>query len=367
MTTVQLRRVEKTFGGRKILDGLELDVPAGGYMVLLGPSGCGKTTTLRLIAGLELPDSGGVEFDGCSVLSREPRHRDVSMVFQQDGLYPHLTIQQSLVFGLERTVGKSELRSRVAEATEMVGIESLLSRYPDTLSGGELRRVVIAKAIVRRSSLRLLDEPLSALDAPVRFALQQDILRWHRTFPGTTIHVTHDGREAMRMADTIAVLDQGRIAQSGEPQKLYERPESLAVAKAIGTPPMNLFSAFVDGNTLTFSEAALVSRLPACKDPGESLWIGARPEGIRVLSERASASDARGISFHGIVRDCRMVESQFHLQVALSEGSTLVNVIVSRTEEIRLPNVGRRVECEVPEKDLHLFRRSNGQRLAWGK
>ena len=366
MTAVQLRRVEKTFGGRKVLDGLELEIPSGGYMVLLGPSGCGKTTTLRLIAGLELPDSGGVEFDGCSVLAREPRHRDVSMVFQQDGLYPHLTVQQSLVFGLERSLGKSELQSRVAQAAEIVGIESLLSRYPDTLSGGELRRGVIAKAIVRRSSVRLLDEPLSALDAPVRYALQQDILRWHRTFPGTTIHVTHDGREAMRMADTIAVLDQGKIAQAGEPRGLYERPGSLAVAKSIGTPPMNLFLATVDRQTLTFPEARLIGRLRANTDLEESVWVGARPEAIRILPEKASTSDAAGISFRGIVQDCRVVESQFHLQVALSEGSDLVNVIISSGGPNRLPHVGSEVECEVFEEDLHLFRRSDGQRIDLG-
>ena len=172
------------------------------------------------------------------------------MVFQHDGLYPHVTVEKSIRLGIPAKVSESELRARLSQAAELTRIQGLLDRYPDQLSGGELRRGAVAKAIVRQSPVRLLDEPMPALDASTRHSLQDDLLRWHQTVPGTTIHVTHDGYEAMRMADRIAILDGGRITQFDSPATIYHRPHDITVAQAIGSPSINLIPASIERGRL---------------------------------------------------------------------------------------------------------------------
>ena len=245
MTHVQLKKIFQRFAGHSVLDGLDLSVESGEYVVLVGPSGCGKTTTLRVIAGLHTPDQGEVFFDGKCVNRVAPRNRDVAMVFQNDGLYPHLTVGESIRFALKGKLSPGEIRSRWIQAVALTQIEAILDRFPSRLSGGELRRAAIAKSIARRTSIRLLDEPLSALDAPVRYGLQDDILRWHKTVPGTSIHVTHDGQEALRMADRIAVMEAGSIVQFATPQEVYAHPRTVSVSQAFGSPPINLIRSAV--------------------------------------------------------------------------------------------------------------------------
>lgn len=248
MSSVALREVFVDRGGRPILRGLNFRIPDGftnPYVVLLGASGCGKTTTLRLIAGLDRPDSGTVLIDDRDVARIPPRGRDVSMVFQADAMYPHLSVAASIALSAKAGAA-TDVDARIKRAIELTRLESIADRYPDRLSGGELRRAAIAKAIARGAGVRLLDEPLSALDGGVRYELAGDLRRWHDADPGTTIHVTHDGEEAMRLADVIAIMHDGRIEQIGTPSELYQRPISIAVASSLGHPPVNLIAG-VDG------------------------------------------------------------------------------------------------------------------------
>lgn len=248
MSSVALREVFVVRGGRPILRGLDFGIPDGffnPYVVLLGASGCGKTTTLRLIAGLDRPDSGAVLIDDRNVARVPPRGRDVSMVFQADAMYPHLSVADSIALSAKAGPAKDR-KSRTKRAVELTRLDSIVDRYPDRLSGGELRRAAIAKAIARGAGVRLLDEPLSALDGGVRYELAGDLRRWHDADPGTTIHVTHDGEEAMRLADVIAVMHDGRIEQIGTPDELYQRPISVAVASSLGHLPINLIAGVSD-------------------------------------------------------------------------------------------------------------------------
>lgn len=254
MSSVALREVFVNRGGRPILRGLDFSIPDrffNPYVVLLGASGCGKTTTLRLIAGLDRPDSGTILIDGKDVGKVPPRRRDVAMVFQADAMYPHLSVAASIAMSA-KAGAMSDRNERVGQAIKLTRLESLIDRHPDRLSGGELRRAAIAKAIARGAGIRLLDEPLSALDGSVRYQLAGDLRRWHDNDPGTTIHVTHDGEEAMRLADLIAVMHDGRIEQIGTPSELYERPTSIVVASSLGHPPINFFGDVngFDGKTI---------------------------------------------------------------------------------------------------------------------
>ena len=361
MTTVQLKRIAKAYKGRSVLCDLDLVVPSGSYVVLLGPSGSGKTTTLRLIAGLETPDHGEIEFDGFSVLQVEPRSRDVAMVFQHEGLYPHLTIDQSIRMGLQRHCDAAELETRVTEAVQLAGIEAWLQRYPSGLSGGELRRCAIAKAIARRSSIRLLDEPLSALDMSGRYGLQNDILRWHEAVPGTTIHVTHDGREAMRMADQIAVMDGGKILQIGSPSELFTNPSTMVVAKAIGNPPMNFIPARCEQGELHFESQGVTNRtgLRFNCDQGQRVVVGLRPEKIEIDSPNWSP-DSR-LFFDGKLIDIREVESSLHLQVDYQAIS--LNVVLSGHLPSELPIKGDIVRFTAKADDITVFDDRDGKRL----
>lgn len=311
---VRLHQIGLKRAGQTVLDGLDLTTRENEYVVILGPSGCGKTTTLRIIAGLMRPDQGEVYFDGAPVTTVPPRRRSVAMVFQHDGLYPHLTIARSIRLGSSGRVTDSEVQARIDQAGELTRITGLLDRYPDQLSGGELRRAAVAKAIVRRSRVRLLDEPLAALDTSARYSLQDDLLHWHRTVPGTTIHVTHDGFEAMRMADRIAILDHGRITQFDSPASVYRAPASIAVARSIGSPPINLIPARVEQRTLVSRDRRVrvqVGRDTSDDGHDRDVYIGIRPESFRVIgaNHTGSPTNSHGDDFNqGIEITTTLVE-----------------------------------------------------------
>ncbi len=287
MPAVQLTEIKKSYGSRLILGSFSLTVHSGEYLVLLGESGCGKSTTLKIIAGLLAAESGTVQIDNVNVSRSPARNRNVSMVFQGDALYPHLTIQQSLEFPLKGKLDRASLASRVEHAAALMGIQDLLHRTPDQISGGELRRAAVAKSMVRQASVRLLDEPLSALDGAVRYRLLNDLSRLHRETPSTTIHVTHDGNEAMRLADRIAVMDGGKIVQVDTPENIYHHPTSMASARAIGTPPMNFFPAEKRSGMIHFSNPELKRWNFAYEDAHRdgSLTVGIRPEAFCLVSE----------------------------------------------------------------------------------
>jgi ABC-type sugar transport system ATPase subunit len=227
MAGIEIRGLSKAYpAGPRALEAVDLDVAGGELLVVVGPSGSGKTTLLRLIAGLDTPTAGEIRIDGKNLAGVPPHQRNVAMVFQNLALYPHLRVRENLAFGLN---GKGE--QQVTEVAEMLGIGSLLDRYPAELSGGEQQRVALGRGIVRRPAALLLDEPLSSLDAPVRRELRQELKRLQRSLSAPTIYVTHDQAEALLLADRIAVLDQGRIQQTGAPDEVYHRPANRFVAE----------------------------------------------------------------------------------------------------------------------------------------
>ena len=292
---LQLKGIHKRFPGFTAIEHLDLDIPAGSFFALLGPSGCGKTTTLRVIAGLEDPTEGQVLLGGEDVTKLKPHQRPVNTVFQSYALFPHMTILENVAFGLKRRkVGDALAKARAA--LELVELGHVGDRKPAQLSGGQQQRVALARAIVNRPSLLLLDEPLGALDLKLRRQMQQEIKHIQQEVGLTFLHVTHDQEEAMTMADTVAVMNKGRIEQMGAPEELYELPKTVFVANFLGQS--NLFSVDVAGGTnevihtaVTGSDARIsVPRARSERDSG-AITVGVRPEKLR-MHVAAPAADA---------------------------------------------------------------------------
>jgi len=246
MADVALRNVTKTYGAATALDDVTLEIEDGSFVVLLGPTGAGKTTTLRLISGLDRPDAGQIEIGGRPVLNDTPAQRDVAMVFQQYSLYPHMTVRENLAFPLRSPILRTpedEIKRKIQEVAEVLRISHKLDNKATALSGGEMQRVSIGRALVRAPSIYLMDEPLSSLDAKLRAELRVEIKRIHAALGATLLYVTHDQIEAMTMATHIGVLDQGRLVQFGSPREIYENPRNLYVAGRLGLPRINALPA----------------------------------------------------------------------------------------------------------------------------
>jgi multiple sugar transport system ATP-binding protein len=288
MADLKITALHKYYGEVHAVKGVDLEIPAGEFTVLVGQSGCGKSTLLRTIAGLEDADAGTIEIAGEVVNDHEPRNRDIAMVFQNYALYPYMKVFDNIAFGLRaRKTPRSEIEPRVRRAAQMLAIEPLLDRYPRQLSGGQLQRVAIGRAIVRNARLYLFDEPLSNLDAQLRDEMRGEIKRLHQDLGKTMIYVTHDQIEAMTMADRIVLLRDGRIEQQGAPLDLYERPASRYVAGFLGSPAMNFLNAQLvgsdgglgirlsDGAQLTLPDAR-AGKLAAWRD--KAVVLGVRPE-----------------------------------------------------------------------------------------
>jgi multiple sugar transport system ATP-binding protein len=258
MAQIILDHVEKTYaGGVKAIDSLSLDIQDGEFMVFVGPSGCGKSTALRSIAGLEEITGGTISIGDRVVNDLPPKDRDIAMVFQNYALYPHMTVEQNLAFGLQlRKTPKAEISRRVGEAAKMLGLEPYLKRKPGALSGGQRQRVAMGRAIVREPQAFLMDEPLSNLDAKLRVSMRASLNQLHERLGVTTVYVTHDQVEAMTLGNRVAVLRDGRLQQVDTPQTLFEAPVNLFVAGFIGSPAMNFVNADLvrdDGVTVTFA------------------------------------------------------------------------------------------------------------------
>ena len=270
MSDVELKRVSKRFGDVEAVSDLSLAVRSGEFMVLLGPTGAGKTTTLRLIAGLERPDRGAVAIDGRDASREPPAARDVAFVFQQYSLYPHLSVYDNLAFPLRapaRRLPEEEIRKRVHEVAELVRIAGKLGNRATRLSGGEMQRVAIGRALVRRPAIYLMDEPLSSLDAKLRSELRLELKRIQADLGATVLYVTHDQIEAMTMASRIGVIDRGRLIQLGTPREIYENPDDIYVATRLGSPRINLIPAEL---------------LPETAAPREAKMVGVRTEHLEI-------------------------------------------------------------------------------------
>ena len=275
---VSLVDLHKSFGRAAAVCGVSLDVHEGEFFVLLGPSGCGKTTILRLIAGLELCDSGQVFIKGRDVTEQPPKFRDLAMVFQSYALYPHKTVAENIGFPLRlRGVARGARDEAVRAAAAQVRLDALLERYPRQLSGGQRQRVALARAIVRRPAAFLMDEPLSNLDAKLRIHMRAELKRLQNKIGATTVYVTHDQTEAMTLADRVAVIDSGEISQVGTPREIYNHPRTLFVADFVGTPPMNQLAGVIrDGHFAAPGIALAAAGVADCPHA----VLGVRPEDL---------------------------------------------------------------------------------------
>ncbi|MEM8824092.1 MAG: sn-glycerol-3-phosphate ABC transporter ATP-binding protein UgpC [Pseudomonadota bacterium] len=296
MAEVILKNLTKRWGDFVGVNNQSLHVRDQEFLVLLGPSGCGKTTTMRMIAGLEEPTSGDILIGHRRVNDDLPKDRDVAMVFQNYGLYPHMTIRENIAYPLKvRGFSKSEIGPRVDRAAEQVELSDLLDRKPKALSGGQRQRVALARAIVRTPKVFLMDEPLSNLDAKLRVTMRAELKHLSREFKVTTVYVTHDQIEAMTLADRVAVMRDGEIQQLGTPDEIYNDPANLFVAGFIGSPAMNLVNGRVEGGTFVTSGGRALTQVQAADRPAAVL--GVRADDIAITKPSQGALDAKIYAF----------------------------------------------------------------------
>jgi sn-glycerol 3-phosphate transport system ATP-binding protein/multiple sugar transport system ATP-binding protein len=352
MASVVVARLEKGFGETKILRGVDIEVKDGGFCVLVGPSGCGKSTLLRCLAGLEEPDAGTIRLGDRDVTRLPPRERDIAMVFQSYALYPHLTVEENLAFGLKlRKADKAEIARRLDEASQLLGLSSLLARYPRQLSGGQRQRVAMGRAIVRRPQLFLFDEPLSNLDAALRSQVRVDIRRLHDRLSATSVYVTHDQVEAMTLADTMVVLNGGRVEQSGAPLDVYRTPRTRFVAGFLGSPSMSFLRGVVAEQGRVTLEGGQSLEVTSAKSatPGTAVDVGIRAEDIRL-------DDASSWRLEADVVEALGSETFVHAETS---GGRVVLRAPSRAAIKRGDRLGIAVEAST----VHLFDAKTGEAI----
>ena len=392
MAQIIMDHVEKTYtGGVKAIDDLSLDVKDGEFMVFVGPSGCGKSTALRSIAGLEEITGGTIQIGDRIVNDLPPKDRDIAMVFQNYALYPHMTVEQNLAFGLQlRKTPKDEIKRRVDDAAKMLGLEQYLKRKPGALSGGQRQRVAMGRAIVREPQAFLMDEPLSNLDAKLRVSMRASLNQLHERLGVTTVYVTHDQVEAMTLGDRVCVLRDGRLQQVDTPQTLFESPVNLFVAGFIGSPAMNFATAELirdDGPTVTFAGFRLAvppdifqAKVGLADYFGKQVILGIRPsdfEDASLTSARwgtmavtAGVTEELGSEIHvmftidappvehaAIVHAAETSEDADEAVTALVGGKSLWTARVSKESRIRH---GSPVELSVDTRYLQFFDPASG-------
>jgi multiple sugar transport system ATP-binding protein len=324
---VRLEHITKVFGEGEAavtaVDDVSIDIADHDFMILLGPSGCGKSTLLRIVAGLETPTSGDVFIGDNRVNDVVPKSRDVAMVFQSYALYPHKSVQANIEFPLKaRGVAKAERAAKARSAAESLGLGAQLHRKPGQLSGGQRQRVALARAIVRQPAVFCMDEPLSNLDAKLRNETRAELVDLHRRLQATILYVTHDQVEAMTMGSHVAVMNEGRLQQIGTPQQVYARPETVFVARFIGTPPMNVMP-------------------PGLFESSEYL-VGVRPEHLRVSSGS------------GLATTVRVVEQLGHETLLICDAAD-TRVVSRQDAAAPVPDVGTEVRLDAAEAHRHRF------------
>jgi multiple sugar transport system ATP-binding protein len=291
MSDLKITKLHKHYGTFHAVKGIDLEIASGEFAVLVGPSGCGKSTLLRCIAGLEEVSEGRIEIAGQDVTYARPRDRDIAMVFQNYALYPYLTVEDNIAFGLRaRKFAETEIAKRVRNAAEMLDIGQLLKRYPRELSGGQRQRVAIGRAVVRDATLFLFDEPLSNLDAQLRDDMRTEIKRLHNELKRTMVYVTHDQIEAMTLADRIVLLRDGQIEQQGTPLDLFERPQSQYVASFLGSPKMNFVKATIVGGKALLTDGTAIALGTRKLEDGKAITLGIRPQHIALADAKSKAA-----------------------------------------------------------------------------
>ena len=349
MADVSLRSVKKQFGALSVIKGVDLNVKDGEFCVFVGPSGCGKSTLLRMIAGLEDITSGVLSIGGQDMTSIGPSDRGVAMVFQSYALYPHMTVEENIGFGLKMTGHpKTTVAERTAVAAKLLQLEPLMQRKPGQLSGGQRQRVAIGRAIVRNPEVFLFDEPLSNLDAALRVQMRTELSKLHQDIKATMIYVTHDQVEAMTMADKIVVLSAGMIEQVGSPLELYHRPNNLFVAGFIGSPKMNFLTVQVSAG-----EGAAVARLPGADISlpahGASVSAGEMTFGLR--PEHIDATGKGDVVIEATVKLAEYLGSETLFFVTLADGSELA----VKADGLASEKPGQTLRLGINAKACHLF------------
>jgi multiple sugar transport system ATP-binding protein len=344
MADIQLSGLVKRYGDVEAVKGIDLDIPAGEVTVLVGPSGCGKTSTLRMIAGLEEVTGGSIAIAGRDVTRLEPKRRDIAMVFQNYALYPHMSVRDNIAFGLRaRKLPRDEVERRVQHAAALLGVDDLLARKPGALSGGQQQRVAIGRAIVREPAAFLLDEPLSNLDAKLRVQMRTEILKLQRELAATVVHVTHDQEEAMTLAHSVVVMNEGRIVQRGAPAVVYNAPANSFVARFVGSPEINLLPVEVAARLLGDGSV-----------PSGASQVGIRPEGLRL----AAAGDGGAMRARVEVVELLGASAILSLRAA---GDVELRALVD-AHALASVSEGEDVELTVDPRSLHGFD-ADGERV----
>ena len=378
MAEIKLEHITKRFGDVVAVDDVNLEIHDQEFVVFLGPSGCGKTTTLRAIAGLEHPDEGDIFIDGNRVNTLSPADRDIAFVFQFYALYPHLTVYDNIAFPLKAVKApKPEIQERVKEVATILQIQTMLDRKPSHLSGGEMQRVALGRAMVRRPKAFLMDEPMSNLDAKLRVDMRTELKRLQRRLGATTIFVTHDQVEAMSMADRIVIMHQGSLQQIGTPHEVYNQPRTVFVAQFMGSPSMNLISGTVQGQA-ALKPASTEGGQPALHLDHTDIWVELSAEQISRLGR--SAEIVFGVRPEHIVVSKEPIKKGFTATVHLVEALGSVNIIDillgenpetgelillrARTHPAFKPDGGQSVWFNFDPKQVHLFDHHTGQVIA---
>ncbi|MEZ2332430.1 ABC transporter ATP-binding protein [Mesorhizobium sp. RCC_202] len=363
MTQIELRGVQKFFGAVQVIKDLNLKIDDNEFIVLLGQSGCGKTTTLRAIAGLETIDQGDILIDGKPVQHLKAADRDIAMVFQSFSLYPHMNVYENIAFPLRATrKSRSEIDAEVRSVAKTLQIGDLLNKKPSALSGGDMQRVAIGRALVRRPKAMLMDEPIGALDAKLREEMRAEIKRLHIKQGSTSIYVTHDQIEAMSLADRIVIMHEGVLQQVGTPDEVYSHPANLFVAQFVGSPVMNVAEATVADNASAASVSvggaaagfefprALLSKLNG--HAGGQLTLGIRPEGVLV---RREATDGF------LPVETQIVEPLGSFDIVdLKVGSKMLR---ARTKSGFISGAGEKVYARIDPSQAHFFDAASGRSL----
>ncbi|MEB5706725.1 sn-glycerol-3-phosphate import ATP-binding protein UgpC [Pantoea anthophila] len=356
MAGVTLQAVTKSYDGKnQIIQPLNVTIHDGEFMVMVGPSGCGKSTLLRMVAGLERVSSGDIYIDNRRVTQEEPKDRGIAMVFQNYALYPHMSVEENMAYGLKiRGMGKEQIRQRVLDAARSLELDHLLTRRPRELSGGQRQRVAMGRALVREPAVFLFDEPLSNLDARLRVQMRLELQQLHRRLQTTSLYVTHDQVEAMTLAQRVMVMNKGVVEQLGTPVEIYERPASQFVAAFIGAPAMNLlkgqFSSDGSRFNLDASHALPLSESRA-KWAGRPVVLGIRPEHIR-----QSSREQGGIPLRVDTLEMLGADNLAHGRI----GDTPLVVRLAHSER---PKPGTTLWLHLPSDALHFFDSTHGKRL----
>lgn len=373
MTTLSIRNLTKKYGHLTALEDFSLEISSGEFMVLLGPSGCGKTTVLRCIAGLTDITSGEIYIGSELVNKIPPKDRDVAMVFQNYSLYPHMNVYDNIAFPLKmRKVHKDRINESVHKIARLLNIDNLLDRKPKEISGGQMQRVALGRALVREPKIFLMDEPLSNLDAKLRTEMRVEIKKLQEKVGITTLYITHDQAEAMSMADNVGIMDSGKLLQLDSPQKVYTEPANRFVANFIGVPPMNflkfkiikedsLFLKFDDNNSHQKDKICIIKIPDSIAEnlkniTGETIYIGIRPKDIILLKD---VDDFDGLRLKGETTYVELLGDDSIAEIRLGDSSLKISNVTSRSV---IPIVGKEVTIGIKYDRIRLFTNS-GERI----